>query len=93
MVGLAEAASAPRQTAASDAPSPAAAATAATSATSATAAAATSATAAAATASTATAAGYLNALGRCRVLLVEDIKRRQTDVSDFFFTQRDLMTR
>jgi len=29
--------------------------------------------------------------GRCRALFVEDVERRQADVSDFFFTECNLM--
>jgi hypothetical protein len=49
---------------------------------------ATTAMAAAAAASQSYAAGSL-----CRVLLVEDIERRQADVGDFLFTEGDLVTR
>ena len=94
--GLAEAARSPRQAAATIATSPADSATSTASTASATSAApATPAAAApAAAASAATAACQLYAaLGRCLVLLVEDVKRRQTDVGDFLVTQSDLMAR
>ena len=84
--GLADAASTPRQTAAT--------ATAATAATSATPAAAAPATATAATAAPATAATcFLHAaLGSRSVFLVEHIERREADVGDFFFAERELVT-
>ena len=96
--GLAEPATSHRQApAATIATSPAASATSPTSATStaaASTAAASTAAASTAAASAAAAAGLLEAaLGRCRVLLVEDVKRRQTDVGDFLVTQSDLMAR
>lgn len=89
--GLADAASSPRQTAASVSVSVSATASATASATST----APASAAASATATTAaTNARFLNAaLGRRYVLLVEDIKRRQTDVGDFFLTEHDLVTR
>jgi hypothetical protein len=79
--GLADAASAPRQTAATATATTAAAASAAPAA---------SATAASATT---TATRFLHAvLGRRSVLLVEDIERRQADVSDFFLAKRESVT-
>lgn len=91
--GLAEAARSPRQAAATIATSPADSATSTASATTATSA-APAAAAPAAAASAATAACQLYpALGLRRVLLVEDVKRRQTDVGDFLVTQSDLMAR
>jgi len=79
---LAPAASSPREAAASAATSaPAAPATSAATATS---------------ASPAATAGarYLDAVPRgSAVLLVEDVKRGQTDVGDFLFTEGDLVTR
>src|SRR5450631_4183693 len=77
--GLAHpAAGAPRNAAASAA----AAATAAASATP---------TAAAASAATATAPRHLNAAAD--VLLVEEMERRQANVGDFFFTERESLSR
>jgi len=78
--GLARAAGAPREAAASAAD--AASATSATSAASATAAA------------TAATPSYLHAtLGRFAVLLVEDVEGRKADVGDFLFAERNGMTR
>lgn len=62
------------------APAPAAAAPAATATT-------------AAAAATATAAAHELNAGGDRSLLVEHIERRQADVGDFFFTEREFMTR
>ncbi len=86
---LADAASSPRQAAG------ATPATTTTTTAAATSAATASAAASAATASAAAAAaGFLDAVfGSRRALFVEDIERRQADVGDFFFTQRDLMAR
>lgn len=89
---LADAATAPGQTAATAAPAPAAAAAAAATTATPTAAAAAATTAAAA--ASAASVGELDArLGGSGVFLVEDIKRRQTDVGDFFFPERDFMVR
>jgi hypothetical protein len=84
---LADAATTPGQTAAT------AAATAATASPTDAATTASAASAATATA-TATAPSDLYAvLSRCRVFLVEDIERGEADVGDFFFAERDCMTR
>src|SRR5437868_6957564 len=83
--GLANAASAPRQTAA--ATTTAAAATASATAT------APAASAAAASAAAAARFLYQAAPSGCQVLLVEEIERRQTDVGDFLFTESDRMSR
>jgi transketolase N-terminal domain/subunit len=71
-------------------PRSAAAAAAATTAT--TAASATPATATTVASAAATATGHLHtALGARGIFLVEYVERRQADVSDFFFAERDLL--
>jgi hypothetical protein len=90
---LANAAAAPRQAAAATAAAPAAAAAAPAAAPATTPAAAATASAAA-TATSATAPGDLYARLHCRgVFLVEDIEGRETDVGEFFLTERDLVIR
>ena len=88
---LADAAAAPRYTATATAAAPATAA-AASAASPASAAAATA--SAAAAAAPATSIGDLHARFRGRgIFLVEDIERRQADVREFFFAQRDFVAR
>jgi hypothetical protein len=86
---LAEATTAPRHTAAAAATAPAAAAAAASATTAAPAA---PSTAAAAAAASAASEGQPDArLGGCGVFPVKNVKRRQADVGDFFFTKRNFM--
>jgi hypothetical protein len=73
------------------APRPAARSDAATTATAAAAAATTATATAAAAAATTAAPGHL--LHRAALLLVEQVERREADVGDFFFTQRDRLRR
>jgi hypothetical protein len=83
--GLADAATAPRQTATAAAYAAACATTAA---------AATTATSTATATSAAAAAGFLNhAAKRSRVLLVEHIERRQADVGELFHSECQLVSR